>query len=89
MLREGEYGLSVGEIFEALRVGARGAAHPFEPQLAFKHWRPLNFERMTDMTHAELVRAFDLPINATALGYCATPAIRTRDLCRRCRTLPA
>jgi len=66
VLRDGKYGLSIGEIYSSLAAGS-GAA--YSPQLAFKHWKPGNFERLTDMTMDELKAAYDLPINATALGY--------------------
>jgi hypothetical protein len=59
------YGLSIGDIHSALRDGA-GAS--YDPLLAFKHWKPANFEFTSDLTNDELVAAFDLPINATALG---------------------
>ena len=46
-----------------------GAGGSFAPELAFKHWKPGNFLFETDMTQDEIKAAFDLPINATALGY--------------------
>lgn len=51
---------------QALRNGAGG---DYEPLLGFKHWRAANFFSLTDMTVGELKSAFDLPINATALGF--------------------
>lgn len=66
MLKDGKYGLSVGDIHAALTVGAGSA---YAPLLAFKHWKPANFLSTSDLTHEELVSAYDLPINATALGY--------------------
>lgn len=67
VLKEGTYGLSVGEIYKALRDGA---GESYAPELAFKHWKPKNFQGgSADLTDAELKEAFDLPINATALGY--------------------
>jgi hypothetical protein len=67
VLKEGTYGLSVGEIYGALRDGAGPS---YAPELAFKHWKPRNFQGVAgDLTDAELREAFDLPINATALGY--------------------
>jgi hypothetical protein len=65
VLKEGKYGLSVGDIYQAL---AEGAGDAYSPELAFKHWKPANFQFL-GLTHAELTAAFDLPINATALGY--------------------
>ena len=32
-------------------------------------WKPKNFLALSDLTTAELKQAFDLPINATAMGY--------------------
>ena len=57
--------MSIGDIHAALQDGAGSA---YDPLLAFKHWKPANFESTSDLTHEELVDAFDLPINATALG---------------------
>ena len=57
--------MSIGDIHDALRAGAGTA---YDPLLAFKHWKPANFGFTSDLTHGELVEAFDLPINATALG---------------------
>lgn len=66
VLKTGEYGLSIRDIYEALAEGAGGT---YAPELGFKHWRASNFLSMTDLTLAELRDAFDLPINITALGY--------------------
>jgi len=68
VLKQGKYGLSIGNIFGGL---ADGAGESYVPGLAFKHWKPKNFEdpAVTDLAMAELKEAFDLPINATALGY--------------------
>lgn len=66
VLKDGKYGLSIGDIHQALNEGAGTA---YAPELAFKHWKPNNFLSTSDFTHAEVVSAFDLPINATALGY--------------------
>eukprot|EP00039_Didymoeca_costata_P010037 m.134121 g.134121 ORF g.134121 m.134121 type:complete len:455 (+) comp14689_c0_seq1:46-1410(+) len=68
VLKSGEYGLSVGEIMAALQ---RGSGEAYQPTLGFKHWKAGNFMSLTDMTHEELIAAYDLPINLTALGmYC-------------------
>ena len=56
VLKHGTYGLSIGDIRAALVKGAQGA---FDPEVAFKHWRPANLLGLTDMTHAEVVDAFD------------------------------
>jgi len=66
VLKDGKYGLSIGDIYQAL---AQGAGAAYSPGLAFKHWEPKNFQFVGDVTDAELVEAYDLPINATALGY--------------------
>lgn len=68
MLKQGKYGLSLSEIYGGL---ADGAGASYSPGLAFKHWKPEHFEDPTlmDLTTAEVKEAFDLPINATALGY--------------------
>jgi len=68
VLKQGKYGLSIGEIYGGL---ADGAGASYVPGLAFKHWKPKHFEdpELTDLTMAEVKEAFDLPINATALGY--------------------
>lgn len=67
VLKAGTYGTSIGDIAAALREGA-GAS--YDAQLGFKHWKPINFETITDMTTAELKQAYNLPINVTALGKC-------------------
>ena len=51
------------------RAAARPRVQAYDPGVAFKHWKPQNLFGSTDMSHAEVVSAFDLPINATALGY--------------------
>lgn len=66
VLKQGKYGLSIREIFEGIKRGASGA---YAPRLAFKHWKPGNFISQTDLTMDEIKSAYDLPINATALGY--------------------
>jgi hypothetical protein len=43
VLKQGKYGLSVGEIYGGL---AEGAGESYVPGLAFKHWRPGNFEQV-------------------------------------------
>ena len=54
------------QIVSALHFGAQGV---YEPQLAYKHWKPENFVSATDLSVSEIRSFFDLPINATALGY--------------------
>eukprot|EP00040_Diaphanoeca_grandis_P031538 m.188697 g.188697 ORF g.188697 m.188697 type:complete len:458 (+) comp32354_c0_seq2:21-1394(+) len=66
VLRDGTYGLSLLDIVHGLRDGAGDI---YQPELAFKHWRPANLLGLSDLTKAEVIEAFDLPINATALGY--------------------
>ena len=61
VLKHGRYGLSGGL--------AAGAAPSCIPGLAFKHWKPNNLLGLSDLTLAEVKEAFDLPTNATALGY--------------------
>ena len=61
--------MSIGDIYSGL---AEGAGASYVPGLAFKHWKPTNLHSLTDLTTAELKAAFDLPINATALGYYVT-----------------
>lgn len=69
VLKEGTYGLSVGDIYQAL---AKGAGTAYSPGLAFKHWRPGNFQFVGDFTDAELVAAYDLPINVRLFTKSAT-----------------
>ena len=66
VLKNGTYGMSIGDIYGGLAAGANGS---YAPGLAFKHWKPQNLEGSTDLTVAEVKEAYDLPINATALGY--------------------
>jgi hypothetical protein len=67
VLKQGKYGLSIAEIYGGL---ADGAGASYSAGLAFKHWKPANLlSTLTDLTTAEVKEAFDLPINATALGY--------------------
>ena len=66
VLKTGRYGLSIADIYGGLQEGAGGA---FEPMVAFKHWKPNNFIGLTDLTPEEIKEIYDLPINATALGY--------------------
>ncbi len=96
VLKQGKYGLSIGDIYSGL---AAGAGRSYVPGLAFKHvrhpqrliaflllfhfcrpsqvsvalhsaqWKPKNFLGLSDLSTAELKEAFDLPINATAMGY--------------------
>ena len=70
VLRDGTYGLSIPAIAAALQRGAAASGWRSGVSLGFKHWQVMNFQRLTDLTQAELQRAFDLPgVNLTALGY--------------------
>lgn len=70
VLKNGTYGVSVGEIMNALQKGANsGAGVHYSPQLGFKHWKVNNFISWTDLTQEELREAFDLPINVTVPAF--------------------
>ena len=66
VLKQGKYGTSIADIYGGL---AAGAGSSYVPGLAFKHWNPANLLGLSDLTVDELKQAFDLPVNATALGY--------------------
>ena len=40
VLKDGKYGLPIGEIYESPAAGSGAAC---SPQLVFKHWKPGNF----------------------------------------------
>ena len=48
VLKQGKYGLSIGEIYGGL---AEGAGESYVPGLAFKHWRPIHFEQVRTPIH--------------------------------------